>query len=90
MEPQDSPVEMEQSKKALRSLTQTLGWRILEDRLEKLWKHKGMELAARLRQPDSNISYDSVRIQGYLDGLMAFRSEVRKMSQVENEVNPSY
>ena len=76
-----------QNLKHLKNLIQTPGWKILEDRLEKLLTSKEQELVNLLRAPSNEKMLNSIRVQGVIDGINLYRMEVRKMTvQMETEV----
>ena len=80
--------ELVEKAQAIRSLTQTRGWKILEDHWRKLLARRRTEAANFLRSGDFN---RASHCQGQVDGIEYILGEVEKLSHVrEEENNPSY
>lgn len=81
---------MEESRQ-IRLLTQTEGWRILEERWLKLLRQKETVLKSHLRNPLEASLNDAIKMQGQADGIQLCLSEVeRLMRHPEDESNPIY
>ena len=72
----------------VRRLTQTRGWKILQDRLDKLSKQKETELAGLLRRCEFE---KALYLRGCLDGLELTIGEANRLSQSRREEeHPNY
>lgn len=80
--------QLVEKAQAIRSLTKTRGWKILEEHWRKLLLRKRTEVASLLRQLDFN---RASQMQGQIDGIESLLGEVERLShEKEVEVNPSY
>ena len=79
--------ELVEKSQAIRSLTQTRGWKILEEHWRKLLLRRRTEVANFLRNGDFN---RATHCQGWVDGIESILGEVEKLSHVREEANPSY
>ena len=89
MESGETMAEKAETLKHLKSLMQTPGWSKLLGRLEKLSTLKEVELRNLLRAPSNEKMLQSIRMQGFIDGLNAIKDETKRMvNAAESEINP--
>lgn len=80
--------ELVEKAQAIRALTQTRGWKILEDHWRRHLLRRRTELASFLRNSDFN---RASQWQGQVDGIEYILNEIERLSHVkEDEINPSY
>ena len=72
---------------AIRQLTQTKGWKILEDHWRKLLQHRKADQSNNLR---SGKYHEATLMQGQVDGIESILGGVEKVLNGSQEENPNY